>query len=338
MKIEPLQKNPVKSQMVDDVLEILINSGELPPSAAQEPVTPTTPNRPMTQNLVLSAAADSPTGQPLVFTAAPSPMEVTQSECGSPAPRSSSVQPPPPPPLPLATFSVQLPSALQQQQQQQQHQQDTITLLTSDAELEAAMLLSPQSVQQGSPDPQPPQEVTSTDSANLDLKVGCIFRTSYFGDLLSVPRAECTLSMFESMYYIGSIIEDFCFTQELGLDLDTMDFGQLDCDFGVKMETPQEFMDIHSMGDIPMDMEDEPDWLDSLMPQSPAGTVTTTSCDTTPTQNHTTTLSDQHNDLYDPLLGNSQDPFDLFNIEDPEFRMSSDLPLNWDNGQVDFAT
>ncbi|OXU18080.1 hypothetical protein TSAR_014293 [Trichomalopsis sarcophagae] len=156
------------------------------------------------------------------------------------------------------------------------------------------MLLSPQSVHQNSPDPQPPQEVTSSDNANLDLK-------------------------------------------ELGLDLDTMDFGQLDCDFGDKMETPQEFMDI---GDMPMDM-DEPDWLESLMPQSPPSSVTTTTCATTPTLNHHTTSSSSqaNNDLYDPLLGNSQDPFDdLFNIEDSDFKMSSDLPLTWDNGQVDFAT
>ncbi|XP_045465100.1 myocardin-related transcription factor B isoform X2 [Harmonia axyridis] len=34
------RKNNVKSQIVDDVLEILIKNGELPPSAAQEPVTP----------------------------------------------------------------------------------------------------------------------------------------------------------------------------------------------------------------------------------------------------------------------------------------------------------
>ncbi|KFM81168.1 MKL/myocardin-like protein 2, partial [Stegodyphus mimosarum] len=36
-------RKSVKSQAVDDVLEILIKNGELPPSAAQEPPTPTTP-------------------------------------------------------------------------------------------------------------------------------------------------------------------------------------------------------------------------------------------------------------------------------------------------------
>ncbi|XP_023228608.1 MKL/myocardin-like protein 1 isoform X1 [Centruroides sculpturatus] len=39
----PRGQKSVKSQAVDDVLEILIKNGELPPSAAQEPPTPTTP-------------------------------------------------------------------------------------------------------------------------------------------------------------------------------------------------------------------------------------------------------------------------------------------------------
>lgn len=171
-----MQKSHIKSQVVDDVLEILIKNGELPPSAAQDPATPTTPNRQLQQNLVFTAPADSPT-QSLVFTAAspmspisPIPMEVSQSTCPSP----STPAPPPPPPLPLATFSIQLPTALQSLQQQQQQEEITsfsTDLLTSEAELDAAMLLSPQSVQQASPDPQPPQEVTSSDNANLDLKV-----------------------------------------------------------------------------------------------------------------------------------------------------------------------
>lgn len=38
----------IKSKDVDDVLEILIKNGELPPSAAQEPPTPTTPGTPIT--------------------------------------------------------------------------------------------------------------------------------------------------------------------------------------------------------------------------------------------------------------------------------------------------
>lgn len=40
------QRVSVKSQLVDDVLDILIKNGELPPSAAHDPVTPTTPRDP----------------------------------------------------------------------------------------------------------------------------------------------------------------------------------------------------------------------------------------------------------------------------------------------------
>ncbi|XP_076759900.1 uncharacterized protein LOC143428725 isoform X3 [Xylocopa sonorina] len=261
VKLEPVQKSHIKSQVVDDVLEILIKNGELPPSAAQDPSTPTIPNRQLPQNLVFTAPADSQTHS-LVFTAAspispisPIAMEVSQSDC------------------------------LQQQEEITSFSTD---LLTSEGDLDAAMLLSPQSAQQASPDPQPPQEVTSSDNANLDLK-------------------------------------------ELELDLetlDTMDFSQLECDLGVKMEAPPELMDI---GDMPMDMDDS-DWLDSLMPQSPPNAPTTVS-------NHQpmppTSLS-SGTDIYDPLLASSQDPFDLFNMEDPDFKMSSDLSLTWD--KVDFAT
>lgn len=284
VKIEPVPKSHIKSQVVDDVLEILIKNGELPPSAAQDPATPTTPNRQLQQNLVFTAPADSPT-QSLVFTAAspmspisPIPMEVSQSGCSSP---STPAPPPPPPPLPLTTFSIQLPSALQQLQQQDEISSFGTDLLSSESELDAAMLLSPQSAQQASPDPQPPQEVTSSDNANL-----------------------------ESL-------------KELGLDLETldpMDFGQLDCD-------------------MPMDMDD-PDWLDSLMPQSPAASTATMLSSSNQQQQQSTTASislSSATDIYDPLLGSNQYSFDLFNMEDSDFKMSSDLsPMTWD--KVDFAT
>jgi len=96
--------------------------------------------------------------------------------------------------------------------------------------------------------------------------------------------------------------------------LDPMDFGQLDCD-------------------MPMDMDD-PDWLDSLMPQSPSP------CATLSSSNHqsiTPSINLSSTDIYDPLLGSSQYSFDLFNMEDSDFKMSSDLsPMTWD--KVDFAT
>lgn len=188
MKIEPVRKSQFKSQVVDDVLEILIKNGELPPSAAQEPATPTTPNRQLQQNLVFTTSADSPS-QSLVFAAtspispispispvspiSPLAMDVSQSTLPCPSPPAP---PPPPPPLPLATFSVQLPSALQRQQQSQHSDISSFStdLLSSEAEIETPMLLSPQQTHQASPDPQPPQEVTSSDNTNLDLKVSFV--------------------------------------------------------------------------------------------------------------------------------------------------------------------
>lgn len=80
------------------------------------------------------------------------------------------------------------------------------------------------------------------------------------------------------------------------------------------------------IGDMPMDMDD-PDWLDSLMPQSPVPSI------------HQPTPPPAQSsapDLYDPLFANSQDPFDLFTMEDSDFKMSADLSLTWDKG--DFAT
>lgn len=108
-----------------------------------------------------------------------------------------------------------------------------------------------------------------------------------------------------------------------------MDFSQLECDIGVKMETPQELMEI---GEMPMDMDD-PDWLDSLMPQSPPTLTSSIS-----SHHHSSPQSVQStvNDIYDPLLANSQDPFDLFSMEDTDFKLSSDLTLTWD--KVDYAT
>ena len=174
--MEPVQKSHIKSQVVDDVLEILIKNGELPPSAAQDPATPTTPNRQLSQNLAFTTSAESPS-QSLVFsTTSPVSIDVSQGRCSSPT---DAPTPPPPPPLPLSSFSVQLPTVLQQlQEQEQQGQQrkelssfNADLLSSAEAQLDAAMLLSPQSIQDDSSNPQLSQEVTPSDSSNLDLRV-----------------------------------------------------------------------------------------------------------------------------------------------------------------------
>jgi hypothetical protein len=124
-----------------------------------------------------------------------------------------------------------------------------------------------------------------------------------------------------------------------------------------------ELMDI---GEMPMDMDDA-DWLESLMPPADGSTggsrgdvEGSTSVMTPPHQSsflssssaqgnsYHFNLNHLHNghghhhaelESYDPLLSNSQDPFDLFNIEESEFRMAGDLSaaLGWGD-KVDFAT
>lgn len=130
--------------------------------------------------------------------------------------------------------------------------------------------------------------------------------------------------------------------QELGLDLDTldtMDFSSLDCDLEVKTEMSQELMEI---GDVPMDMD--PDWLDSWIPQSPPGSSTSNHHHHHHHYHHNNN-NQQHSpqsvqstvtDIHDPMLANSQDPFELFSMEDTDFKMSSEIPLSWD--KCDFAT
>lgn len=112
-----------------------------------------------------------------------------------------------------------------------------------------------------------------------------------------------------------------------------MDFCQLDCDFGVKMEPHQGLIDIS----VPMDM-DEPDWLESLIPQPPPLSITSTSTMTSSGKHKNDLSLKKKNGLFDPLLANNQDTFDLFSIEDSELKIPSDLPLPWNNDQTDFCT
>lgn len=159
--------------MVDDVLEILISSGELSPSAAQEPATPTIPNNQISSTMLLRAEADSPT-QSIDSTAVSSPMEISQNSCDNyiTQSKSFSLQP-----KLVTCFTVELPSEVQQQQSQKKGKSSnyTVKLLSSETDFEAQILMSPQSIHTTSLDPQPPQEVTSTNNSKIDLKVNFFF-------------------------------------------------------------------------------------------------------------------------------------------------------------------
>lgn len=103
----PNKKLSIKSQAVDDVLEILIKNGELPPSAAQDPHTPTPPVRSCRAAPVFTTAATTsalfspiPISSAAFTTASPASLLVTSL---SPIPMTvegGAVPPPPPPPPP----------------------------------------------------------------------------------------------------------------------------------------------------------------------------------------------------------------------------------------------
>uniref|UniRef100_T1JBK9 SAP domain-containing protein n=1 Tax=Strigamia maritima TaxID=126957 RepID=T1JBK9_STRMM len=102
---------------------------------------------------------------------------------------------------------------------------------------------------------------------------------------------------------------------DVNLDLDsfeTMDIGQLSGD-----------VNNVTNGDLTDHMEiDVSDWLDEMMP---------------PTTHLPHTAAHSDADSGDPLLSNSQDPLDLFTIDENDFKTPTELNiLNWD--KVDFAT
>jgi len=146
--------------------------------------------------------------------------------------------------------------------------------------------------------------------------------------------------------------------KDLGLDLETMDFGQLDpiklegadllaedkCDPVLHSNDEEPMEGVVSAGDMPMDL-DMSDWLESLLPSASSPSMPeplrppqqTSHLATHQGVNVYSGSSGSDLDSYDPLLSNSQDVFDLFNLEDTDLKMSSsDMnTLNWD--KVDFA-
>ncbi|XP_059479815.1 myocardin-related transcription factor A isoform X2 [Neocloeon triangulifer] len=268
----------IKSQIVDDVLEILIKNGELPPSAAQVPVTPTTPGHSTQHELVFKAAAQQ--------------QETKQAP------------PPTPPPLP-----VTMPD-----------QDPTFTLNLQSMISDMAL-----------PDPKAMEKSDNTFvMSQLDLILGQTGNNPQPMSMHCNNLFNQTQVSFQALPVMSTNP-----TVDLGLDLESMDFGQLDpiklegadlldkCDPGVHGEEPMEgLVSGGGGGDMPMDL-DMSDWLESMLPS--------TSQPPRPMQ----PSSDL--DTYDPLLSNSQDVFDLFNLEDTDLKMSSaDMSaLNWD--KVDYA-
>lgn len=119
----------------------------------------------------------------------------------------------------------------------------------------------------------------------------------------------------------AAVLQDF----ELDLDsLDKMDFSQLEMDLNMGGQSINQNEEYDNMN-VPMDTDDS-DWLDSLLPvEQPQQNISVAPV----------TQFDSEMSTYDPLLGNSDDPFDLFSLDD--FKSPADLTstLAWD--KVDFA-
>nr|CAD7393938.1 unnamed protein product [Timema cristinae] len=306
------QKN-VKSQIVDDVLEILIKNGELPPSAAQDPATPTTPGRSLPQGLIFTASSPAPASPPVP-------------------------PPPPPPPLPHSSFAITLPTAIRLASQTDNSVQPFQMQVTGPEALDL-ILNSVQPTDGTSEGHQLSSDLQT--AAGIDLKeLGLDLETL---DSMDFGQLDCG-DLGVSVKLEPSDLLDVVTDMEVGVETSIKQDDELT--LPDQLINQQELMDI---GEMPMDMDDA-DWLESLMPSdSSAGTSGVEIGSVTTPPHHSSfvlpstggiNLIQCHTDLdtYDPLLSNSQDPFDLFNIEDSEFKMVGDLTssLGWD--KVDFAT
>lgn len=372
----------VKSQIVDDVLEILIKNGELPPSAANDPATPTTPDR--------SGTSYDPEGG-LMYPPAPPP-------------------PPPPPPLPQPGFSVTLPTSISLTSQSQPPAQFNLpnttftssspfTLPTTSVNPSTFTLTSGDTgvssgTDRGAGDPSPiPSNLTFSVGNASFLNTENPSKNTFTSGLSYLENTDFDLSgssdqnfhsntldyilssndnllssagdsMLPTVYGNGDIN-----LKELGLDLETLDsvdFCNLDC----KMEGNDTEMDttprpqtpgrlttgdssplsktsgtnktdqlINNNPDLvkaelmePMEMDDN--WLDSLMPMSEGQPENQFGC-SSGSSGPGYEFMHCSDGTYDSLLGSSQDPFELFDMHEGDFKLSS-TSLSWD--KVDFAT
>ena len=322
---------------MDDVLEILIKNGELPPSAAQDPATPTTPGRSMPQGPVFTSSADSAENPPPA-TSPPVP----------PPP------PPPPPPLPHTTFAITLPTAITLTSHASSN---PFHLQFSGSESLDFILDNVEGNALVSVESQNHSLVVGTDmqgaSPGIDLKeLGLDLETL---DPMDFGQLDCGDLGVPAVKVEPSDLLD---------PVTDMEIGGVGGDVSTSKLGEQQACELMDIGEMPMDMDDA-DWLDSLMPPADASTggsggdpEGSTSVMTPPHQSsfltHTSTPGNSfhfsHNHLhnghhhgelesYDPLLSNSQDPFDLFNIEESEFKVAGDLSaaLSWGD-KVDFTT
>ncbi|KAK3930059.1 Myocardin-related transcription factor B [Frankliniella fusca] len=349
IKQEPSEKKSVgrqsiKSQIVDDVLDILIKSGELPPSAAQDPTTPTPAG---TNAGGGSAETSSPNAcgaynnardNAEMFSAVFSPRSTAspeQSLTSAQSAPSSTPPPPPPPPLPHTSFAVTLPTALSLTTNASiPPNENSFSLFGGSNSLDYIL---------GSNGP----PATSVDLKELGLDLETLDSMD-FGQLDAAASAEVKLepsdinmeAESDDMQSLPvkrneSGLQDRHLQHHQNLHQNQQLAEQL-------LSAPSELMDICDMSEM------DSDWLDSLMaPNEPSAESTENSTYSSSSLLPSSSSSSYihmngHTDIdsYDPLLPNNQDPLDLFSMDtmDSDFKMPSELGLtiNWD--KVDFAT
>ncbi|XP_046399710.1 myocardin-related transcription factor B-like isoform X2 [Ischnura elegans] len=298
----------VKSQIVDDLLEILIKNGELPPSAVNDPPTPTTPGRSLPQGLIFT----------------PSTTAVSTNPSSSPATAVSMVQQQSPMAQPSFDQLV-LPEVKSEDMSSDKHMSSS-----SDSH----MFHPFDFVLGADTSPTPLHRVASQESTTahhddhselmplqnaadeLGLNLEALDVMEF--DLLTGPSHPPPISHVD-MGPVSPVTPE-----NRGMDHihePTM-HNSMPRDEDVDMEAVVgPGGGGGELSEMPMDL-DVSDWLDSLI--APSSTAQSGG-GTSPFHHQ----SLQQPPQYDPLLSHSHDPFDLF--DDAELRMAS-----WD--RVDFAT
>ncbi|XP_071447296.1 myocardin-related transcription factor A [Hetaerina americana] len=298
----------VKSQIVDDVLEILIKNGELPPSAANDPATPTTPGRSLPQGLIFVPSTTSISTAP---TQTPNPV-TTISMMQQPLVQSQSSFSP----LVLPEDkSEDISSDKHMPSSDSQHMFHPFDFVLGAGTSPTPLHRVASQESTGHQEDHSSHELLplqNTEELGLDLEALDVMEF----DLLGGPPHPPPISQVD-MGPVSPVTPE-----GRGMDHipDTHVRNSMPRDEDVDMEAVVGPGSGVELPEMPMDL-DVSDWLDSLI--APVSTVQSGGA----SPFHHQSL--QQPPQYDPLLSHSHDPFDLF--DDAELRMAS-----WD--RVDFAT
>ncbi|XP_034249741.1 myocardin-related transcription factor B-like [Thrips palmi] len=342
------ERYSVQSQSVDDVLAILIERGELPPSAAQDPTTPTTPGTNSvsgqpghhSSNPNLCGVFNSTQDNADIFMNVFSPATVGPgaAECPehsiasvqSTPPASSTPPPPPPPPLPHTSFAKMLPTEL------------PLTSTGSNVSKEPSFSLwgGNNSLDDIFGSSGPPATSVDLKALGLDIEIsdpmdfGQLDTSSHpSGQEVRLESHDMNMEAESDNLSNQPDRRSFLNQQERQQSQQSQHQQLAD----QLLATPCEFMDFD------MDMDMDPAWFDSLTassdqlaePSDQNSSLNQSSILPSSSSSYIHMNGHTHIDSYDPLLPNNQDPLDLFSLD----AMDSDFitpEVGWD--KADFAT